>query len=325
VFLVTDRDRGAQPSKEVLEAAHCWENDDRVPGRPAMTAFRRRVRLHQARWREAHGHPIGTQPIVPRDGKPWRFVGSRLPLDYARETGANFVNASALNAVKARLATTEPQQSVDMQRLWADLLWALAMCVNVFGDLGADHTLADRAIHTWWPDAPGTVSDVRFEHSPGWLDPAYLGNLSSFDAAFELDLGHGTYGIIGVETKYHDRLKREVPKQTRLPHYVAIAKRSGVFGRDALDAVNGTDLLVMWLDHLLLHSMLQHPSGRWRWGRLVVLHPAGNTDYVDACNRYRSLLTDTSTFAPMTLEHLLASGALRPRTAAALRTRYAVD
>ena len=65
-------------SREELESAHCWENDDRVSGRPEMTEFRRRVRYHQARWREANGHPIGTQPIVPRPGTPARPVGSRL-------------------------------------------------------------------------------------------------------------------------------------------------------------------------------------------------------------------------------------------------------
>ena len=31
-----------------------------------------------------------------------------------------------------------------------------------------------------------------------------------------------------------------------------------------------------WLEHLLLLSMLQHPSGEWTWGRYVVVHPAGN-------------------------------------------------
>jgi hypothetical protein len=66
-----------EPSQAELEAARCWEADDRVPGRPEMTAFRRRARLQQARWREEHGHPIGTQPIVPRPGKPARAVGSR--------------------------------------------------------------------------------------------------------------------------------------------------------------------------------------------------------------------------------------------------------
>ena len=40
-----------------------------MPRRPAMTEFRRRLRFHQAQWREAHGHPIGTQPIAPKPGQ----------------------------------------------------------------------------------------------------------------------------------------------------------------------------------------------------------------------------------------------------------------
>ena len=34
----------------------------------------------------------------------------------------------------------------------------------------------------------------------------------------------------------------------------------------------------MWLEHLLLLSMLQHPSRTWSWGRYVVVHPAGNSE-----------------------------------------------
>jgi len=33
-------DVNGQLSKQELEAAHCWEVDDRVPLRPAMTDFR---------------------------------------------------------------------------------------------------------------------------------------------------------------------------------------------------------------------------------------------------------------------------------------------
>src|SRR5262245_8662561 len=110
-----------EPTRRELEAVHAWEAGDRVAGRPGMTAFRRRLRLHQSRWRASHGHPIGTQPIAPRTGGPKaRPLGSRLPLDYARETGANFVTPAALDAVRARTSITEPNQSVDHQRLWAD-------------------------------------------------------------------------------------------------------------------------------------------------------------------------------------------------------------
>jgi len=68
------------PSRKELEAAHCWEADDRVPGRPEMTDFRRRLRYHQSQWREAQGHPIGSQPIAPKPNRAARPVGSRLPL-----------------------------------------------------------------------------------------------------------------------------------------------------------------------------------------------------------------------------------------------------
>jgi hypothetical protein len=311
------------PSREELEAAHCWEESDRVPGRPEMTAFRRRLRYHQAQWREADGHPNGSQPIVPREGTTSRPVGSRLPLDYARATGANFLTAGALKAARARTSVVEPHQSFDHQRLWADLLWSPTMAFNLFGDLAADLERADRAVHTWWPDAPGTVSAVRFAHSPGRFDPAYLNSLRAFDAAFVLDLGDGRQGIVGVDTEYHERSKPETPKPSNLRRYLEVAERSGVFGAGAIDAVKDrSDLAVMWLEHLLLLSMLQHPSGTWNWGRYVVVHPTGNTDFAEACARYRALLVDQSTFSSVTVEELLDPGALPPPTVATLRERY---
>src|SRR5919201_4698070 len=286
------------PSRADLEAMHCWEADDRVPGRPEMTAFRRRLRHHQARWREANGHPIGSQPIAPRPGESARPVGNRLPLEYARETGANFLTAGALEAAKARMSFTESHQTLDHQRLWADLLWSPAFAFNLFGDLAADHALADRAVHAWWPDAPGTVCDVRFAHSPGRLDPTYLNSLRAFDAAFVLDLGDGTQGIVAVDVKYHEWSKPETPKPSNLARYRAVADESGIFGGGAVEALAGrTGLAVMWLEHLLLLSMLQHASGDWSWGRYAVARPAGNSDVADACARYGDLLVDRSTFA----------------------------
>jgi hypothetical protein len=315
---------GEALSRRELEAAHCWEADDRVPRRPAMTEFRRRLRYQQAWWREANGHPVGSQPIAPRaDGKPVRPVGSRLPLAYARETGASLLTVGALEAARARTSVTEAHQSFDHQRLWADLLSSPALAFNLSGDLAADLELADQAVHCWWPDAPGTVGEVRFAYSPGRFDPTYLNSLRAFDVAFMLDLGDGTQGIVGVDTRYHEWAKPETPKPSNLWRYLEVAERSGAFAKGAIDAVKGrSPLAEMWLEHLLLLSMLQHAGGRWRWGRFVVVHPAGNTDFADACARYRTLLKDQSTFASVTLEELLDAGALPTATVSALRDRY---
>ena len=315
---------GETLTRQRLEAAHCWEADDDIQRRPAMTEFRRRTRYHQARWREANGHPIGSQPYAPRpDGKPVRLVGSRLPLAYGRESGATFLTAGALAAARSRTSIIEPNQSFDHQRLWADLLSSEALAFNLFGDLTADLALADRAVHTWWPETPGTVSDVRFAHSPGRLDLTWLNSLRAFDAAFVLDIGDGTEGIVAIDTNYHERVKSEIPKPENLWRYLEVAERSGIFAPGAIDAVNGrSELAVMWLEHLLMLSMLQHPSRGWSSGRYVVVYPAGNWDIAGACARYHDLLADESTFSSVTIEDLLDANALPAQTTSALRDRY---
>jgi hypothetical protein len=313
------------PSQAELEAAHCWEPVDRVPGKPEMTAFRQGLRLHQARWRESKGHPIGTQPIVPRKGKPSHQVGSRLPFDYARDTGANFITRAAFEAARVRTSTVEHHQSFDHQRLWADLLWSPSFAFNLFGDLAADPRLADRVLHSWWPDTPGQVADVRFAHSPGRLDRSYLGNLVAFDTAFVLNLPDDTQGIVAVVTKYHDRVEPRDPKPTRIARYMEVGRRSGVFKPRATTPFNTGRrhrLLSMWLEHMLVHSMLQHPDKEWTWGRLVYVYPEGNSDFAEACASYRELLAEPSTFSSMTLEELIGAGALPRSTVKALRERH---
>lgn len=150
-----------EPTRAELEAAECWESVDRVPRDPKMTAFKRRARYEQARWRERNGLPIGSQPM--EGGAGSRPLGSRLELTPAKSTGANFISDNALAAAQARLASPERHQTLNPARLWADLLSSMPMCFNLLGDLHADLALADHAAHRWWADLPGTVSEVRCE------------------------------------------------------------------------------------------------------------------------------------------------------------------
>ncbi|HEX6787397.1 MAG TPA: hypothetical protein VF076_09365, partial [Acidimicrobiales bacterium] len=101
-----------------------------------------------------------------------------------------------------------------------------------------------------------------------------------------------------------------------------VCDRSGAFAPTARQLLGRSDLAVMWLEHLLLHSMLQHESGTWTWGRYVVVYPEGNVDLTDAVARYREHLVDDSTYATVTVEELLAARALPGATTTALRERY---
>jgi hypothetical protein len=173
------------------------------------------------------------------------------------------------------------------------------------------------------PDAPGTVVDVRFAHSPGRLEAQWLNSLRAFDAAFVLDRGDGTRGIVAVDVEYHDWLKPETPKPENRWRTLEVAGRSGAFAPGATDVLTrSSPLCLVWLEHLLLLSMLQHPGGEWTWGRYLVVHPAGNDDVAAGLVRYRGMLADPATFATITLETLLDAGVLPPKTTDALRARY---
>ena len=126
-----------------------------------------------------------------------------------------------------------------------------------------------------------------------------------------------------MDVKYHEWAKPEVPKPSNLWRYLEVAERSRAFAPGATDRVKGrSSHCEMWLEHLLLLSMLQHTGGAWAWGIYVVVHPAGNSDFADACARYRDLLVDPSTFFSVTVEELFDAKILPRRAVAALRARY---
>jgi len=312
----------ADYSKAAARSSHCWFSVDRVAGDAETTAWKRLARLRQSQWREGRGYPIGSHPHG--GGDEATPVGSRLALQFATETGANFVSANALTAVRTRLSRPERFEMLKADRLWADLLSSMPLCFNLFGDLAGQQEAAERAVRAWWPDAPTGPATMRFEYSPGRRDPLFLGNQSAFDAAIELDIGGGLLGLIGIETKYHEHaVVAAVPKAPALARYLEVTERSGAFTDGWRERVVGTALQQIWQDHLLALSMLQHPSGRWAWARFVLLYPAANASFARAATAYRTLLRDTTTFEARTIDELIAAPEALPGiTKARLLERY---
>lgn len=297
-----------------LKAAKCWERIDRVGNDPEMTDFRRRARLNQARWRESKGYPMGRYR--------GRDLGSLLA-EHPQDEGRNFLSDHIRAAVRHRLAHAQPGEQVDAQRLRTNMLSSMPLCFNLFGELWKRPVAATPALKAWVPGMPGEVDQLVFEWSPGRADPAYLGNRTAFDAAFLLNLPDGSRGIVGVETKYHEVPARERPPgSNRLPRYERVTEKSKAFVSDWRTRLVGTDLQQIWLDHLLLLSMLQHPEERWSWGRYVLVYPEQNTSFVRAADRYREALRDNDTFETRTLEQLLDAHVLPEHLEREFRRRY---
>ena len=101
---------------------------------------------------------------------------------------------------------------------------------------------------------------------------------------------------MAVDVCYHERNKPETPKPENRDVYVGVAERSRAFSRPAIAQLQQrSDMCVLWLEHLLMLSMLQHASGRWTWGRYLVVFPSGNVDVEDLTTRYRATLSDDNT------------------------------
>lgn len=262
---------------------------------------------------------MGTHPIA--GGEAARLLGSRLPLEIARETLANFIDPRCAQAAVARVGLRQKHEMLNADRLFADLLSSMPMCFNLFGTL-TDPAAATAAIRAFWPDVPGRVDQVIFEWSPGRADPAYLGNRTSFDVAFILDLGDGRRGVLGVETKYHEHPTPVGIRPQNLARYVDVSRASGLFEERDLAVLPGDKASQIWLDHLLALSMLQHPSGQWQWARFVIVYADANPSWAPLVARYRGMLRDGATFGASTFDELVGSGALEPAVRGALVSRY---
>lgn len=310
--------------RQQLIAHHVLESVDRVAGDRETTAFKQRARLHQALWRAGQGFPEGTEPTRPRPDAKSRPIGSRLEIDFAFATGANFLTEGARGAAQYRVSRPEPKQTLNADRLYADLLSSMPMCFNLFGPLWADPERAALAVRNWWPDAPGQLSTIRFEWSPGRQVPGrYLENRTACDVAFELAAPDGRRSLVGVETKYHEHCKPEAaPSADRVRRYLEVVGQCDIFRSGAVDALLGTRLQQIFLDHLLVLSFLHDRTARYDWVKFVLVHPERNPSFANAGREYAELLSDASTFEVRTLESILADGSLPADASSAFRTRY---
>jgi len=95
-----------------LESANCWFASDWVAGREDITAFKRRARFTQARWREERGLLAGGHARAGIE-----YTNGSMLAATADNADANFLSDRIRDAVARRLAHPEPHQTLDARRL----------------------------------------------------------------------------------------------------------------------------------------------------------------------------------------------------------------
>lgn len=255
--------------------------------------WQRLLRLSQAIWRENRGFPIGFKGETP--------VGNWIELDYARESGCNFLSPEIRRRVSADLASFSDGEQVNQRRLYSNLLSSQPLCYNLFGELAQDVDLATAFFQTWWGDL-ARVDDIRFEYSPGRRNERFTGTRSAFDVFIEYTSATNKRGFIGIEMKYHERLDDGKSNEVR-ERPLEVARRSGVFLDSENPALRKLPLSQIFLDHTLALSMLQDEDSRWDEGHFLLIHPSINESCRSAADEYRTHLVPTSTsFSQLTLE-----------------------
>ena len=258
--------------------------------------FQRSARLLQSIWRTEQGYYIGE--FNSRNGT--RVLGSRLPMPWAQETLANYMNETIRDVVREEVLKPENSRGklYANPRIFNDLLSSQPLCFNLFAELKRDLSLATAVMTELAPGVVGSVLDIGFEWSPGKSDPRLTGDRSAFDVYVTFESTQGGSGFIGIEVKYHENLIGVAANTT--DRHFEIASQMDCFKQSALEQLQQQPLQQIWRDHLLagIHRIANH----FDEGFFVFLYPEDNLHCAEAIKGYTDCLTTDQTFATWTLE-----------------------
>jgi hypothetical protein len=285
---------GARPAARTGSVGPQYAKDD---------PFKARMRLHQSWYRaEVLKVPHGRGP------KPdsTRKLGNMLQPE-AASSGRNFLSQQIFEVVRRRVGP-----GVEEYRVLHDMLSSQPMCFNLFAPLVDDQDLATDLIRALWAPRVRRVTKVEIEWAP---QPAseYLDDGTSFDTFIEYKLDTGGLGFLGIETKLTEPFS---PGHYDKPTYRRWMTPDAPWRDDAGADVARAAWNQLWRNHLLVWSMLRHPSSRYDEGRCIVVRHPEDARCGDVIAGYRRLLKDTRTLEDCPLDRVVSTWriALGPST-----------
>lgn len=153
------------------------------------SAFASKARLLQSIWRTEKGFELEE-----KRGKK-KVYGNYLKLDFAKESGANFLTKDIFELVKHEVTNKHIDKKVIQEpRIWNNLLSSQPMAFNLFGELKLDLGLATAVFRDTYPKRQiDSITAIEFEHCPSRGNLKYTGDGSAFPLPLVSERGvHGS-------------------------------------------------------------------------------------------------------------------------------------
>ena len=255
--------------------------------------FSSKARLLQSIWRTEKGFDF-------------EKYGNFLKVDFAKQTGANYLTDSIFKIVKNEVENAKTQGKVISEpRIWNNLLSSQPLAFNLFGELKLNGLLATKVFKELYPDLGiDKITNIKFEHSPGRKDLKYTGDSSAFDVFVEYLTISGQLSFLGIEVKYAEHLKDN--PSSHKARYEEISKESGFFDLSQLENLKERPIQQIWRDHLLTLSLFISNKDYFR-GDFIYLFPSENLECLNAIDKYeRTFLPNRENyFKPLTIEKIV--------------------
>lgn len=276
-----------RPSKNIRQKFYTDYND--------KSEFASKARLLQSIWRNENGYDF-------------EKFGNFIKLDFAKNTGANFLTDKIFEIVKNEVANKHITGKVIKEpRIWNNLLSSQPLAFNIFGELSINLNLATSVFRRVFPDRKVKhINKIDFEYSPGRKNQKYTGDSSAFDVFVEYENSLSDKCFFGIEVKYAEDLNDK--PATHKNTYTEISNESGVFNMAMVEVLKEKPIQQIWRDHLLVLSMFIK-NNDFNRGDFIYLYPSDNSNCAKGIEQYKMTFNENkeSYFIPLTLEKLAST------------------
>ncbi|MCJ2073375.1 hypothetical protein MKK75_32090 [Methylobacterium sp. J-030] len=220
------------------------------------------------------------------------------------------MNSTIAKFTHQALVLREPGSLWNENKIRSNLLSSQNLCLNLFVPMALDLELATAVWRRLLSDFVYSVTNLRFESSPGRNDPLWLEDGTAFDAVLDVITPDGEIAFVAIELKYIENFAG--PAATPRPRYQAAAHAADLFIDPDAPELYRAGLEQLRREHCLAQLMVQR--GLAARGRFVLTGPRLSPRVAAAAQAFGDHLIDPAGlaeqrvgFSHITIEAILAA------------------